>query len=477
MAAICLCFAIHEPFFLRRYTIFDVNQDSVYEDDDRSCNHVISLAQNCYLPMTELLYKLFKRYEDAFKISFTVSSSAIDLFEQYVPEVLESLKVLGQTGCVEFITETAPHSLAFLYSKDEFVRQVKAQNARLEQVFGQKPTTFRHTELLFNNDVAQSLGQLGLYTVLAEGTREILGWRNTNYVYNSTKDPKVNILLRNGRLSGDLSTRFSQETWDQWPLTAEKFATWCRAIKSADCINIFGDFHVFGLRHPKESGIFKFMEALPGAILDSPGLRFMTPREVVATYEPKDSLDVPNYISWRDEGCDIKGWLGNEMQRDALTTLYNLTSRIHRLGDTDLLHTFERLQTSDYFHFMSTRWFWESRPDRPSPFSSPYDAYISFMNIVEDFTARLTTAEELAQKEAKTTQQQPQTPIEMPGVNFKTCVRRRRVLTPQSQESETQTEESPRERPAKPMPKKTPKGSKKSPQAHKLAASRSKKTK
>ena len=223
MAAICLCFAIHEPYCLRRFTIFDVNEDRIYEDDDRSCNHLLHLAQNCYLPMTELLYKLFKRYEDKFKIALTVSNTAIDLFEQYAPEVLASLKTLAQTGCVEFVTETAPHSLAFLYSRPEFVRQVKSQNILLENTFGLKPTTFRHTELMFHNDLAKELDGLGLHTVLAEGSRQVLGWRNTNYVYNSFAAPNVKVLLRNGRLSGDLSNRFNDKSWDQWPLTAEKF--------------------------------------------------------------------------------------------------------------------------------------------------------------------------------------------------------------------------------------------------------------
>ena len=346
MVDICLCFAIHEPYFLRRYTIFDVKENHIYEDDDRSCNHLISLAKNSYLPMLDVLHRQCKRYPKEFHFALTVSSVALDLFEQYTPEVLKSLKALADTGCVEFITETAPHSLAFLYSKDEFVRQVKSQNERLEQVFGQKPVTFRHMELLYNNELANALEGLGIKNILAEGNRHVLGWRNTNYVYSSYAAPNINILLRNKQLSSDLSDNFSRKDWSEWPLTSEKFANWCVKLGDVDCINIFTDFHVFGLRNPKESGIFEFMDALPKAILSCENLKFATPNELATECKPKDSLDVPEYISWRDEGCDIKGWLANSMQDDAITTLYGLAKRVRTLNDPEITAVFERLQTS-----------------------------------------------------------------------------------------------------------------------------------
>ena len=400
MVDICLCFTIHEPYFLRRYTIFDVKENSIYEDDDRSCNHMISLAKNSYLPMMEILYNHCRHYPE-FHFALTVSSPAIDLFEQYTPEVLVGLRALAKTGCVEFITETAPHSLAFLYSKEEFIRQVRSQNERLEKEFGQKPVTFRHMELLYNNELAKAVEGLGLKNILAEGNRHVLGWRNTNYVYTSQVAPDVNILLRNKQLSSDLSDRFSRRDWNEWPLTAEKFASWCTKMGDVDCINVFTDFHVFGLRNPADSGIFDFMRALPQAIFNCKNLKFATPNEVVKDCKSKDSLDVPEYISWRDEGCDIRGWLGNAMQHDAITTIYGLAPRVRALRDPELTAIFERLQTSDYFHHMSTRWFSESQPDRPSPFLSPYDAYITYMNILEDFQWRLTIAADPSKNEAK----------------------------------------------------------------------------
>ncbi|MCR4666563.1 MAG: glycoside hydrolase family 57 protein [Desulfovibrio sp.] len=395
MAAICLAFAIHEPYSLRRYTVFDINENSVYQDDDRSCSQAMYYAQNCYLPMMEILYRHIKRFRDRFSFAVSVSGSALDLFEQYTPEVIDSLKRLAETGNVEFVSEAGPHTLAQLYSTEEFVHQVREHNRRLRRIFGRVATCFRNTELLFNNDLAHTIAQLGFKTVLTEGSPDILGWRSPNYLYNSSIEPQLHLLLRNPSLSQDLSGRFSDTTWNEWPLTAEKFASWCHRLgEEAETVNLFLDFHAFGLRNSRESGIFDFAEHLPDAILASNSLSFMTPKQIIKKYSPKDALASPHSISWNDEGCDIRGWLGNEMQRDAIQSLYSLTLRIRRIGDGDLIHDFERLQTSDFFHYMSTRWFSESQPDRPNPFLSPYDAYISFMNILTDLTQRVSVLEE-----------------------------------------------------------------------------------
>ncbi|MCR5814268.1 MAG: glycoside hydrolase family 57 protein [Desulfovibrio sp.] len=395
MAAICLCLAIHEPYYLRRYTIFDVAGNSLYEDDDRSCNMAMQNAQSCYLPTNEILYRLIQRFKGDFRIALSVSGSALDLFEQYTPEVIDSLKALAETGCVEFISESGPHSLACLYSKEEFVHQVQEHTRRIRRTFGKIPNTFRNSELLYGNDLAQVIEQLGFSTVLTEGSPQLLGWRNANFVYASSVAPQLHLLLRNADLSTDISQRFSQKSWDRWPLTADTFAGWCAKIgENADTINLFLDFHVFGLRNTVESGIFSFLEALPQAILQHKHLHFLTPRQIIKKYPVSDTLAVAEYQSWNDEGCDLKGWLGNEMQKDAIKELYSLAKRIRSLGDENLLHDFERLQTSDYFHYMSTRWFSESQPDRPNPYHSPYDAYISYMNITSDLTDRLTKLEE-----------------------------------------------------------------------------------
>ena len=395
MPALCLCYEVHEPYRLRRYTVFDMGQNSVYEDDDRNCDALLLTARACYLPMNDLLLKLIRRYGKDFKVAFSISGTALDQFEQYAPEVVDSFKALADTGCVEFVAETGPHSLAFLYSRDEFDLQVKEHCARIKRLFGKKPVTFRNTEFFYNNDLPVALEKLGFKVVLAEGADHVLGWRSPNYVYRPVSTPNMSLLLRNISLSADIGLRFSDHGWNQWPLTAEKYAGWCHSVAdSAELINIFNDYHCFGLRHSGETGIFDFMEALPAAVLSRKDFRFTTPAEAVKKIEPVGEIDVPEFMSWDDEGRDLTAWLGNDMQKDAIHALYALAPRVRKVNAPDLTHDFERLQTSDHFRYISTKWFADFLSDRPNPFNSPYDAYITYMNVLADFEMRLTAAEE-----------------------------------------------------------------------------------
>ena len=395
MPALCLCYEVHEPYRLRRYTVFDMGQNSVYEDDDRNCDALLLTARACYLPMNDLLLKLIRRYGKDFKVAFSISGTALDQFEQYAPEVVDSFKALADTGCVEFVAETGPHSLAFLYSRDEFDLQVKEHCARIKRLFGKKPVTFRNTEFFYNNDLPVALEKLGFKVVLAEGADHVLGWRSPNYVYRPVSTPNMSLLLRNISLSADIGLRFSDHGWNQWPLTAEKYAGWCHSVAdSAELINIFNDYHCFGLRHSGETGIFDFMEALPAAVLSRKDFRFTTPAEAVKKIEPVGEIDVPEFMSWDDEGRDLTAWLGNDMQKDAIHALYALAPRVRKVNAPDLTHDFERLQTSDHFRYISTKWFADFLSDRPNPFNSPYDAYITYMTVLADFEMRLTAAEE-----------------------------------------------------------------------------------
>ena len=401
MPALCLCFTIHEPYQLRRYTVFDMGQSSVYEDDDRNCEAVLRASRLCYLPACEMLLKLVRRFEGAFVVSLCVSGTALDLFEQYAPEVTESLCALAATGCVEFVAETSAHSLAFLYSREEFDRQVKAQSARIKSLFGKKPTAFMHTECVFNNDLAAALQQHGFKTALAQGTDHVLGWRSPNWVYRPVSAPKMQLLLRNATLSDDLSLRFGDRTWSGWPLTADKYASWLHSLAgAADIINIYNDIHMFGLRHAPDTGILDFMAALPAALLADNRFSFVTPTSLPAKIKPAGDVDVPQFMSWEDNGNDLTSWLGNDMQKDAIHALYGLAARVRACGDKMLLHDYARLQTADHFRYMSTRWFSGPRNDRPNPFDSPYDAYITYMNVLADFELRLDAAE-LAHKTVK----------------------------------------------------------------------------
>ena len=268
---------------------------------------------------------------------------------------------------------------------------------RIKRLFGKKPVTYRNAELVYNNAMGATLGELGYKAVMAEGADHVLGWRSPNYLYSPVGAPDVRLFLRNISLSTDLGRRFSDQSWDQWPLTAEKYAAWIHSLGDAEIINIFNDYHVFGLRNTRESGIFAFMEALPDRILANKDFHFATPAEAVKKLPSVGELDVPDFMSWDYEGRDLTAWLGNDMQKDAIHTLYKLTDRVHALGAPELTTPFERLQSSDHFHYMSTKWFTAFAPDRPNPFPSPYDAYITYMNVLSDLEMRVTAAE--AEKE------------------------------------------------------------------------------
>ena len=405
MPDLCLCYEVHEPYRLRHYTVFDLGQNSIYEDDDKNCDTLIYTARNCYLPMNDLLLKLFRRYGKDFKVCFSISGTALDQFEQYAPEVLESFQALGETGCVEFACETAPHSLSFLYSRDEFTRQVESHARRIKRLFGKKPATYRNAELVYNNDMGIALGKLGYKAVMAEGADHVLGWRSPNYLYSPVGAPDVRLFLRNIAFSADLGRRFSDQGWDQWPLTADKFASWVHSLADADIINIFNDYHVFGLRNTRSSGIFGFMEALPEYVLANKDFHFTTPAEAVKKLPSVGEIDVPDFMSWDFEGRDLTAWLGNDMQKDAIHSLYSMTSRVHALGNQQITQDFERLQSSDHFHYMSTKWFTAFVPDRPNPFPGPYDAYITYMNVLSDLQMRVAAAE--AEKELDSGQKKP----------------------------------------------------------------------
>lgn len=401
MPALCLNFKIHEPYRFRRYTVFDMGQNSIYEDDDRNCDALLHAARQCYLPANDVLLRCLRRYKD-FAVSFSISGVALDMFEQYAPEVIESFRALAETGRAEFTAETYAHSLAFLYSREEFDRQVREQCARVKALFGKKPVSFKNTDCIYNNDLAAALQQLGFRTVLAEGADHVLGWRSANYVYQPATAPKMALLLRNIGLSRDLGVRFGDRSWDQWPLTADKFAAWCHAqADNAEVISILHDYHIFGLRHRAETGIFDFLQALPGAVLADRRFRFVTPATAAKAYKPVGQVDVPQFMSWDEQGSDLTAWLGSDMQKDAIHALYALAPRVRACADAAMLRDFERLQTADHFHHMSTKWFSSDGPeDRPNPFGNPYDAYITFMNVLADFELRLQAAEEAAPPKA-----------------------------------------------------------------------------
>lgn len=394
MAAVCFYFQVHQPYRLRHYTFFDIGADAFYEDEDANCDILLKVARKCYLPMNALLLSLIRRHEGRFKVSFSLSGTALDQFAAYAPELIQSYRELVATGCVELLSETYNHSLAFLYSPDEFREQVRLHDDRIEELFGVRPTVFRNTELIYNNALARTVEDMGYAAILAEGADHVLGWRSPNYVYRPAGCDKLKLLLKNYRLSDDIAFRFSDRNWPEFPLTAEKFAHWAgTAALSGDLINLFMDYETFGEHQWEASGIFQFMEALPDRLLRLPGFRFVTPSEAAAEHEPVAELDVHNFMSWADAERDLTAWLGNDMQHDAIETVYRLEERVKASGDDGLLRTWRRLQTSDHFYYMCTKWFADGDVHSYfNPYGSPYDAYINYMNVMADFALRLDDA-------------------------------------------------------------------------------------
>lgn len=394
MPAVCFYFQVHQPYRLRHYTFFDIGRLSAYEDEDANSAILLKVARKCYLPMNALLLRLIREYKGEFKVSFSISGTALDQFEDYAPEVIKSFRELVDTGCVELLSETYNHSLAFLYSRREFVEQVELHARRLESLFGARPTVFRNTELIYNNDLARVVQDMGYKAVLAEGADRVLGWRSPNFAYQPAGCPKIRLLLKNYRLSDDIAFRFSNHEWPEFPLTAEKFASWAHAANaSGETINLFMDYETFGEHQWEETGIFSFMEALPPRVLAHPDFSFRTPSEVADACSPMAALDVPQFVSWADVERDLTAWLGNDMQKDALESVYRLEAKVRALNSPDFLRVWRRLQTSDHFYYMCTKWFSDGDVHKYfNPYGTPYDAYINYMNVLADFELTLNDA-------------------------------------------------------------------------------------
>ncbi|HBS87938.1 MAG: alpha-amylase [Bacteroidetes bacterium GWF2_38_335] len=391
MRTICFYFQVHQPFRLKRYRFFDIGHDPYYFDEFANKSIMRKVAEKCYLPANQVFLDLVKEYGGRFKISYSISGTAIDQFEMYAPDVLESFKKLAATGHVEFISETYSHSLSALKSKDEFERQVKLHRNKIEQHFGIVPKTFRNTELIYSDKVGEMVADMGYKVMLMEGAKHVLGWKSPNYVYCNPINPKLNLLLKNFQLSDDIAFRFSNRGWDGWPLTAEKFVGWLNQLdRREEVINLFMDYETFGEHQWKETGIFDFLKALPRTVFNMSDFGFNTPSEVVEKIDPVGVVNVPYPCSWADEERDLTAWLGNALQDEAFNNLYSLIDKVEKCGSPDLKRDWLYLQTSDHFYYMCTKWFSDGDVHKYfNPYNSPYEAFINYMNILSDFIIRL----------------------------------------------------------------------------------------
>ncbi len=392
MKTVCLYFQVHQPWRLKVYRFFNIGKDHNYLDDFTNRSIMQKVARQCYLPMNALLLKLIKENKGAFRCSFSITGSAVEQFRAYAPEVLDSFRALAETGCVEFLAETYSHSLAALSSKDDFVEQVKLHTAMIKKEFGKKPAAFRNTELIYSDQIGAMVSELGFKTILAEGAKHVLGWKSPDYIYTNAIDNRLRVLLRNYKLSDDIAFRFSNKGWDQYPLTADKFASWI-AGETGEVVNLFMDYETFGEHQKADTGIFDFVKALPKAILKQGELQFSTVSEAAKAYQPVGVLHCPHVMSWADEERDVTAWLGNELQNEAFSKLYALKDKIKALKNADFSYVWNFMQTSDHFYYMATKWL--SDGDVHSyfnPYGSSYEAFINYMNVLSDFEIEIDKA-------------------------------------------------------------------------------------
>ncbi len=394
MKTLCLYFQIHQPFRLRRYRFFEIGNDHYYYDDYANETIMRKIAEKCYLPANDILKKLIREYGSKFKVAFSISGLAMEQMELYAPDVLESFKDLAATGNVEFLAETYAHSLASLRNEHEFKTQVEKHKTRVNELFGQNPRVFRNTELVYSDDIGAMVAKMGFDAMLTEGAKHVLGWKSPNYLYCNSINPKLKVLLKNFKLSDDIAFRFSNHSWPEWPLTTEKFVRWLNEFDpKEETVNLFMDYETFGEHQWKDTGIFEFLKKLPAQVFSDSKFAFATPSDVADNLQPISALQVPYPISWADEERDLTAWLGNDLQNDAFNKLYSLADKINRTKDEVLLQDWEYLQSSDHFYYMCTKFFSDGDVHTYfNPYETPYDAYINYMNVLNDFSLRLNAA-------------------------------------------------------------------------------------
>lgn len=394
MKNICLYFQLHQPVRLRRYRFFDIGNDHYYYDDYANESNINKLAHTCYLPANKILTDLLRRYKGKFGVAFSISGPMLDQLKIYAPEVISSFREMAKAGDVEFLAETSSSSLASVRDADEFKRQVAAHVKAIEETFGQVPTTFRNTQLIYSDEIGEMVSQMGFKVMLAEGAKQTLGWKSPDFLYCNAIDPHLKVLVRNYHLSDDVALRFSNQNWSEWPLTAQKFKGWLDGLaENEEVVNLFMDYETFGAVHSPETGIQEFLKALPSIFLEDKNYAFVTPSKAAMKLQPVSAINVPSATSWVDEERDLTAWLGNEMQAEAVDKLYALADKVRQCDDTAIQKDWQYLQATENFYYMGTKFFANGMSHSyQSPYPTPYEAFINYMNILSDFAERLQAA-------------------------------------------------------------------------------------
>ena len=421
--SICFYFQVHQPWRLSKISLLEIGtKKNLFKGISYNSNETVfkKVSEKCYLPTNKLILKLLKKHPE-FRVSYSITGTFIDQAIKYDKTVLESFKKLVNTKKVELLNETYYHSLSWLYSKLEFTHQIKLHRSLMWKVFKRRPTIFRNTELIYNDEIANYIRLLGFNGIVAEGWDKYMEWRSPNYVYNANKVenhpedvkiaekekiterrlPKIKLLTKNYKLSDDVAFRFSNKTWAGYPLTAEKFADWV-VDSDGNTINLFIDYETFGEHQWEDTGIFKFLEQLPDE-MKKRGIGFLTPSETIKVYKTNGDISVPQLTSWADESRDLSAWTGNAIQDASLNAIYDLEPKIIELTkgknfreEKDLLlESWRRMLTSDHFYYMCTKYWSDGDVHKYfSPYDSPYDAYINYMNAFNELILRLESLEE-----------------------------------------------------------------------------------
>ena len=387
MRTICLYFEIHQIIHLKRYRFFDIGNDHYYYDDYANENTISDVAENSYIPSLNALISMVKDSGGAFKVALSISGVALEQLEIYAPTVIDLLHQLNDTGCCEFLAEPYSHGLSSLANEDCFKEEVMRQCAKMKEMFGKTPKVFRNSSLIYNDEIGAQVADMGFKGMLTEGAKHVLGWKSPHYVYHCNMNPNLKLLLRDYRLSDDISLRFSNSDWSEFPLFADKYISWIDALPQEEqVINIFMELCALGKYQPLSSNILEFLKALPACAKEK-GITFSTPTEIVTKLKSVSQLDVPDPLSWVDEERDTSCWLGNVMQREAFNKLYSVAERVHLCDDRRIKQDWDYLQASNNFRFMTTKQ--SSLTLYRGIYESPYDAFTNYMNILGDFIKRV----------------------------------------------------------------------------------------
>ncbi len=387
MKTICLYFEIHQPVHLKRYRFFEIGTDHYYYDDYENERSIAETAQKSYIPALTTMLEMTQLYGKQFKVAFSLSGVAIELLEVYAPEVIELLQQLAETGCVEFLAEPYSHGLSSLANEEVFIEETKRQAKKIKEMFGQTPKVLRNSSLIYSDEIGSLAGRMGFKGMIAEGAKHILGWKSPHFLYHCAMDPNVKLLLRDYKLSDDISLRFNDSSWNEYPLFADKYVDWIAQLpEDEQVINIFMELCALGIFQPLSSNILEFLKALP-AVAKQRGIVFATPSEIIGKTKSVSPMEVAYPVSWNDEERDTSCWLGNGMQREAFNKLYQEADRILACKDRRIKQDWDRIQASNNFRFMTTKP--ASVGMYRSFYDSPYDAFTNYMNILGDFIKRV----------------------------------------------------------------------------------------